>query len=152
MTEAWKDTTPEQAQAALEAMSLTDRLSGLVSDSVLELAGLTLLGALIAIACTGMVKRIWPPLDDAPPAERTARLALYTRSGVVFGALWTAVLVYDYADAGPLVSLTLALGLAVLGAGATPKIYDALDWCRTSLAPKVGSAVIGWVARKLGAP
>lgn len=152
MTEAWNEAGAEQAQATLDALPLVDRLTGLLSDSVLELAGLTLLGALIGIACTGVVKRIWPPLNDAPADYREPRLALYTRCGVIFGGLWTAILIYDYVEAGPLVSLTLALGLAVLGAGATPRIYDFLDWCRTTMAPKLGAAIIGWIARRFGAP
>lgn len=152
MTESWKDATSEQAQAALDALPLVERLYGLLSDQVLELAGLTIIGALVAIACTAVVKRIWPPLDDAPPAERRARLALYTRCGAVFGGLWTAIIVYNYVKSGPLVSFTLASGLAVLGAGVTPRLYDFLDWLRVKALPALGQAVVGWIARRFGAP
>lgn len=154
MTEAWHDTAAQQTLAVQDATGLVERIQDVISGNVLELAGLVLLGAVIGIACTSIVKKIWPPLDEAPREVCDARYRLYTLSGIGFGGFWTLVVSTSYLSAtmapGLFVALTVAAGLATAAAAATPYVYDILNWIWTKLIPALGQAALGWIRKKFG--
>lgn len=145
----------EQQQLTLAAvdrdLGIVEQLRGLLTDQVLVVLGMVLLGAVFGIACAGAA-RLWKyRLDpDLPAREHSRRILTLQRIAFAAGSLWTAAILVVLIEADLSVRLLMAVCLGPIAGLATPYVYDLLRWAVMQLAPAIGKWLLERVKALLG--
>lgn len=130
------------------------RIADLLSENILTLAGLAVVGMLAGVAMTGVVRLLFlPQYPHAAALERRLRARQYAIVACVFGFAWTALATAIY-TAAYISDLPMVVGLAIsanapIAAAGTPLFYDLARWLQRSAAPAIGRALIEGI-RKYG--
>lgn len=142
-----------QTQAVLSdpQASLWERFDALLSDSVLALAALVALGAVVGVCLAYPVRLFWlPPLDEASSEARKARDWRLVQCEFVGGFIATFGLTLMYLAGISLPHLFLAVVLAVLAGAGTHHAGIVADWFWKTALPLAARAALAWARRKLG--
>ena len=119
------DTVQQQAQATQDA--LLDRALGLLGDETLTVLALLLVGLMVGIAATGVVRLFLPNVDGDGPKAWATRSLLLTRVGAASSGLWTAAIVGWYLATvdglGWFMVAVVALGAGLVAAGGSKPAY-----------------------------
>lgn len=121
MNDAPQHTLPAHVQDGL-----VERAVNLLSDHVLSIAGLTLLGMLIGMAAVGVVRLFLSDVEDQGPPEWKARALLLRRLGAASSGLWTLLIQVVYLQAigtAWLGTAVVALGAGLLAAAGNHPAY-----------------------------
>lgn len=124
---------------------ITSRILSLLSDNVLVIIALVLIGMVVGIATVQFINKFRSDVDLLPPDLRRARDRQSQALGHLFGFVWTLGVVYSYLSGGFAAKAFMACGLAVIAGAGTPYMYDLIWWLREKAAPALGQ----WLLARL---